>query len=102
MSCHWIGSRDLCGFLSCERRGYRAAGAARDDLHLLPIVGKLFAAIEAHDISPGGERSWAATSFFHRYRKAVMSVPATKQRTQQPGDHLSTSQNRLPEAAYMN
>src|ERR1035438_3332724 len=50
-----------------------------DDFHFLPVIGKLFAAVEAGDISSGESgRLRAPFRAANGDRKAVASVPAAK------------------------
>ena len=63
----------LCG----ERMSFRcrAQGTWRHDTHFLPVVRKLFSAIQAHDICAGDRRGLDATrGAFRRSRKTVVPV----------------------------
>src|SRR6266567_1594214 len=92
----------LSSFLGRERGHRRTLGTRADNLHLLPVVSKLLAAIQAHNVGASRESRRTTPPLLHRDRKAVTPMPAAKQRTQNPGEHLSTSQNRAPlTAAYM-
>ena len=62
-----------------------------DDLHLLPVIGKLSAAIETSDIRSGQSRSLGpARGSANAHRKAVTGVFASKNCIYQLCDHHST------------
>src|SRR5581483_9569980 len=54
------------------------------DLHLLPVVWKFLAAIQAHNVGAGRERRATALAFFNSDRKAVMLVPAAEKHIHNP------------------
>jgi len=59
-----------------------------DDLHFLPVVRKLFAAIQTADVSARERRSrGAASGAAHSDGKAVAGVSATKKDVHQLSDH---------------
>ena len=50
-----------------------------DDLHLLPVVGKFFATIQAHDVGTReGSRRVATRPRTNRNGKTAMRVPTTE------------------------
>src|SRR5437899_2873443 len=62
-----------------------------DDLHLLPVVGKFFAAIQTSDVGSGQRRGRrTALGATDGYGKAVMGMPAAKESLEQSSDHAST------------
>jgi hypothetical protein len=65
--------------------------AAVHDLHLLPVVRQLLAAIEADYVCTGREGGAAALAFLNRDRKTVALVPATEKCVDNLSEHLSTS-----------
>src|SRR5215813_11307591 len=102
-SCQLLSSRIgscLGRLFGSQRSNWRALHARADDLHLLPVVGEFFAAIETNHIGSRRECSRVATAFLHRDRKAITAVPAPEQGIEEPGEHLSTSQNRRSNCRY--
>ena len=83
--------RELRGFLSGQRGHCRGLLRGTDDLHLLPVVGHLFATIQAHNVGSSGECRATSRSLFHGDGKAVVIVGTTEQHIQNPGKHPSTS-----------
>jgi hypothetical protein len=78
-------------FLGCQRSHGHPLRSAADNLHLLPVVGHLSAAVEAHYVRSRGEGSAAARAFLDGYGKADIAMRATEQHIQDPGEHPSTS-----------
>ena len=81
---------NLCGFLCRQWCHGDPLSVRNDDPHLFPVVREFFAAIEADDIGAGNAGCRAAPAFLHRDRKAIVFVPATEKRVQNPGKHPST------------
>lgn len=65
-----------------------------DDLHFLPIIGKLSAAIEAGDIGSSESRSLRAARSAYSARKTVIRVPAAEKRIDQFVNHSTPSTAR--------
>ena len=66
-----------------------------DDLHLLQVVRKLSAAIQANDVSTSqicSRGTMCGTAI--RYRKAIAVMPATKNCLYQSCDHIPTFHTR--------
>src|SRR3954452_4526173 len=86
----------LCCFFCRQWSDSRAAGLGAHDLHLLPIVGKLFTAIEAHDVSPSRKCGATTRAFFYCDRETIAVVPAAEERINDATQHISTS-HRMPQ-----
>src|SRR5712691_9175975 len=62
-----------------------------DDLHLLPVIGELSAAVQTCDVRARELRRRTATgSGPNRDRKSIMRMSATKEIVEQLGDHASS------------
>lgn len=63
-----------------------------DDLHLVPVIGKLAATIQTHDIRAGeGRGGGAIRSTLAADRETQALVPAAKQHVQQIARHFLLS-----------
>src|SRR6185437_16927988 len=63
----------------------------RDDLHLLPVISKFFAAIQAHHVSPrNSAHNRALFQDFAADGKAVMPVTTTE-------EYIPQSREQIPE-----
>src|SRR5437868_6180340 len=62
---------------------FRLFRGRRQDLHLLPIVGKLFTTIEAYHIGPSLGRGPGSPRTFSRPRETVIFVPTTEEQIDQ-------------------
>src|SRR5580658_4295613 len=67
--------------------------AGADHFHLFPVVGKFFAAIQAHNVCSGqrGCLSTTATAT-SSYRKTITAMPATKDSFDQFAEHVTIPQ----------
>lgn len=91
--------RKLRSFLGGKRSHWRSIFGRAHNLHLLPVIGQLFAAVEADYIRASHARSGISHALLDRDWEAVTSMPATEERIINPRKHPTTSHSKAaPEA----